>query len=119
MGEERKVGQNFDADKADSIFDKLKNVEGKVKPKREGKFDNITYMMDEAKLLEKSGKHDEAVKLYKEVIVILPDSAKAYEAIANIYRFQGDVDNEKDILKKAISNCSKNEEFKNRLEEIT
>lgn len=118
MGEERKVGQNFDADMADSIFDKLKNVEGKIKPKREGKFDNITYMMDEAKLLEKSGKHDDAIKLYKEVIVILPDSTKAYEAIANIYKSQGDTENEKDILKKAISNCSKNESFKNRLKEI-
>ena len=29
MGEERKVGENFDADKASDIFDKLKNVEGK------------------------------------------------------------------------------------------
>ena len=94
MGEERKVGQNFDADMADSIFDKLKNVEGKIKPKREGKFDNITYMMDEAKLLEKSGKLDEAIKLYKEVIVILPDSTKAYEAIANIYKSQGETEND-------------------------
>jgi hypothetical protein len=33
MSEERKVGKNFDADEADSIFDKLKNVEGKIKPK--------------------------------------------------------------------------------------
>ena len=32
MTEERKVGQNFDSDEANSIFDKLKNVEGKIKP---------------------------------------------------------------------------------------
>ena len=51
MSEERKVGENFDAGEADSIFDKLRNVEGKIKPKRDGKFDNITYMMQEAQLL--------------------------------------------------------------------
>jgi hypothetical protein len=27
MGEERKVGENFDADNASDIFDKLKNVD--------------------------------------------------------------------------------------------
>ena len=118
MSGDRKVGENFDADKAGSIFDKLKNVEGKIKPKREGKFDNITYLMQEAKSLENSGKLDEAVKLYKEVLLILPDSSKAYEALADIYRKQGDIDSEKDILKKAISNCSKNDDFKNRLDEI-
>ena len=37
MMSERKVGENFDSDEANSIFDKLKNVEGKIKPKREGK----------------------------------------------------------------------------------
>ena len=111
MSEERKVGKNFDADEADSIFDKLKNVEGKIKPKREGKFDSITHLMQEAQLLEKDNKYDEAIKLYKEVIFQLPDSTKTYEK-------QGDVEAEKDILKKAISNCGKNEDFKKRLEKI-
>lgn len=115
---DRKVGENFDLDDANNIFDKLKNVEGKIKPKREGKFDNITYMMQEAKSLESSGKLNEAIKLYKEVIHILPDSSKAYEALANIYKKQKDTESEKDILKKAISNCSKNNDFKNRLKEI-
>lgn len=118
MSEERKVGKNFDADEADSIFDKLKNVEGKIKPKREGKFDSITHLMQEAQLLEKDNKYDEAIKLYNEVIFQLPDSTKAYEAMINIYEKQGDVEAEKDILKKAISNCSKNSEFKKKLEEI-
>ena len=118
MTEERKVGQNFDLDEANNIFDKLKNVEGKIKPKREGKFDSITQLMQEAQLLEKENKLDEAIKLYKEVLFELPDSSKAYEALINIYQKQGDVESEKDILKKAISNCSKNEEFKKRLEEI-
>lgn len=118
MTEERKVGQNFDSDEANNIFDKLKNVEGKIKPKREGKFDSITQLMQEAQLLEKENKLDEAIKLYKEVLFELPDSSKAYEALINIYQKQGDVESEKDILKKAISNCSKNEEFKKRLEEI-
>lgn len=118
MSGERKVGENFDADKAGSIFDKLKNVEGKIKPKGEGKFDNIKNMMNEAQYLEKSGKLDEALELYKQVIFVLPDSQKAYEAIIGIYQKQGNVDKEKDILKKAIANYKNNEEFKKRLNEL-
>ncbi|MBQ8018469.1 MAG: tetratricopeptide repeat protein [Methanobrevibacter sp.] len=115
---ERKTGENFDDKTAEDIFDKLKNVEGKIKPKRKGKFDNITNLMQEAESLVKDNNYDEAINLYKEVIYILPDSSKAYEAIANIYKKQSDVESEKDILKKAISNCSKNTEFKKRLDEI-
>ncbi len=118
MSGDRKVGENFDADKASSIFDKLKNVEGKIKPKGDGKFDNIKNMMNEAQYLEKSGKLDEALELYKQVIFALPDSQKAYEAVIGIYQKQGDVDKEKDILKKAIANCKNNEEFKKRLNEL-
>ena len=118
MSEERKVGENFDAGEADSIFDKLRNVEGKIKPKRDGKFDSITHLMQEAQLLVKDNKYDEAIKLYNEVIFTLPDSSKAYEGLINIYQKQGDVEAEKDLLKKAISNCKKNEEFKKRLNQI-
>ena len=118
MSGDRKVGENFDADKAGSIFDKLKNVEGKIKPKGEGKFDNIKNMMNEAQYLEKSGKLDEALELYNQVIFALPDSQKAYEAVIGIYQKQGNVEKEKDILKKAIANCKKNEEFKKRLNEL-
>lgn len=118
MSGDRKIGENFDAEKADSIFDKLKNVEGKIKPKREGKFDNIKDLMNEAQYLEKSGKLDEACELYKQVIFVLPDSQKAYEALINIYQKQGKTDEEKDILKEAITNCKKNDEFKKRLNEI-
>lgn len=118
MGD-RKVGENFDAVNADDIFDKLRNVEGKVKPKKEdGKLKNIANIMSEAKYLEGRGKFSEAIDLYKQVIFALPDSVKAYNAIADIYKSQGDVDGEKDILKKAISNCSKNEDFKKRLDEL-
>ena len=113
-----KVGKNFDNKKASDIFDKLKNVDGKIKPKRKGKFDNITYLMQEAQLLERDNKYDDAIKLYNQVIFSLPDSKKAYEALINIYHKQGDVDLEKDTLKKAISNCSKNEEFKKKLSKL-
>jgi tetratricopeptide (TPR) repeat protein len=74
--------------------------------------------MNEAKYLEDKGQLSEAIELYNQVIFALPDSSKAYEAVANIYKLQGDVDSERDILKKAISNCSKNESFKKRLKEI-
>lgn len=114
----RKTGENFDEKTAEDIFDKLRNVEGKIKPKRKGKFDNITHLMQEAESLVKDNQYDEAIKLYKEVIYILPDSSKAYGAIANIYKKQEDVESEKDILKKAIINCSKNADFKKRLDEI-
>ena len=103
MSGERKVGENFDSDKADSIFDKLKN---------------ISNLMNEAKYLENKGKLDEAIDLYKQVIFELPDASKAYGALANIYAKQGDVNSEKDVLKKAISNCKDNKDFKNRLKEI-
>ena len=118
MSGDRKVGENFDAGEADSIFDKLKKVEGKIKPKKEGKFDNIKNMFNEAQYLENKGKYDEAIDLYKQVIFVLPDSQKAYEAIANIYQKQGETEKEKDILKKAISNCKDNKDFKNRLNEL-
>ncbi len=119
MSGDRKVGENFDADKASDIFDKLKNVEGKIKPKKEdSKLKNIANLMNEAKYLEDKGKLDEAIDLYKQVIFTLPDSAKAYEALANIYKKQGDVESEKEILKKAIAGCSKNGEFKKRLDEL-
>ena len=119
MSEERKVGENFNADKAADIFKKLKNVEGKVKPKKDdSQFKRITDLMSEAKYLEGKGKLEEAVDLYKQVVFILPDSSKAYGAIADIYKKQGNTDGEKEILKKAIANCSKNEEFEKRLNEI-
>ena len=119
MSGDRKVGENFDADAASEIFDKLKNVEGKTKfKKQDSKLKSIADLMNEAKYMESKGKLKEAVDLYKQVIFTLPDSSKAYEAIANIFRKQGDKDSEKDILKKAIAGCSKNDEFKKRLNEI-
>lgn len=119
MGDERKIGENFDEKTASDIFDKLKNVEGKTKPKKEdSKLKNISNMMSEAKYLEDKGNLGEAIDLYKQVIFALPDSSKAYDALANIYKKQGDVESERDILKKAISNCSKNDDFKNRLKEL-
>ena len=119
MGEERKIGENFDEKAASDIFDKLKNVEGKIKPKKEdSKFKKIADLMNEAKYLEGKGKVDEAIGLYKQVLFALPDSKKAYEALVGIYQSQGDVDSEKDILMKAVSNCNDNSEFKKRLEEI-
>lgn len=119
MSEERKVGENFDEKTATDIFDKLKNVEGKIKPKKEdSKFKKIADLMNEAKYLEGKGKLSEAIDLYKQVIFELPDSQKAYEALIGIYQSQGDVANEKDLLLKAISNCRDNAEFKKRLDEI-
>ena len=118
MSQERKIGENFDEKTAGDIFDKLKNVEGKIKPKKDGKFKNISDLMNEANYLKDQGKFDEAISLYKQVIFTLPDSKKAYEALIDIYQKQGDTDSEKDLLKNAISNCKDNEGFKKRLDEI-
>lgn len=118
MSEERKVGENFDENKAADIFDKLKNVEGKTKPKNDSKFKKITDLMSEAKYAESKGNFDEAIKLYEQIIFILPDSQKAYEALIDIYQKQGNVEAEKEILIKAIAGCKNNDEFKKRLDEI-
>ncbi len=119
MSEERKVGENFDSQAAGDIFDKLKNVEGKIKPKKEeGKLKNVSHVMNEANYLKDLGEFDEAIELYRQVIFTLPDSQKAYEALIEIYQKQGDAESERDILKKAINNCSKNDHFKKRLSEI-
>ena len=118
MSGDRKVGENFDVDMAESIFDKLKNVQGKTKSEGDSKFKNISYLMNEAQYLENKGKFSEAIDLYNQVLFTLPDSIKAYEAIINIYQKQGNVEAEKEVLRKAISNCKKNDEFKKRLNEI-
>lgn len=119
MSGERKVGENFDADMASDIFDKLKNVEGKVKPKKEeSKLKNIANLMNEARYLENKGQLDEAIDIYKQVIFTLPDSINAYEGLADIYKKQNDTENEKEILKKAIANCTKTDELEKRLKEI-
>ncbi len=119
MSGERKVGENFDSGKADDIFDKLRNVEGKIKPKKEdSKLKNISNLMSEAKYLEDKGKFDDAIGLYKQIIFELPDASKAHDALANIYKKQGDVDSEKDILKKAIGNCHDNKYFKDKLKDL-
>jgi tetratricopeptide (TPR) repeat protein len=116
---ERKTGENFDDKTAEDIFDRLRNVEGKVKSKKEdSKLTNISNMMSEARYLEEKGQLNEAIDLYNQVIFTLPDSSKAYEALAGIYQKQGDCGAERDVLKKAIANCSKNEDFKKRLDEL-
>ena len=100
-------------------FQIKRNVEGKIKPKKEdGKLKKIADLMNEAKYLEGKGKLSEAADLYKQVLFALPDSQKAYEALAKIYQEQGDVAKEKDLLMKAIGNCRDNAEFKMRLDEI-
>lgn len=119
MSDNRKTGQNFDIDEANDIFDKLRNVEGKIKPKKDdSQLKNISNIMSEAKYAEDKGNLTEAIELYKQVIFALPDSSKAYESLANIYQKQGDIESEKEILKKAISGCSKNQEFKDRLKKL-
>lgn len=116
---DRKTGENFDEKTADDIFDKLRNVEGNIKTKKEdSKLKNISNMMSEAKYLEGKGNFDEAIDLYKQVIFILPDSQKAYEALIGIYQKQGNNDKEKETLIKAIGSCKDNEKFKKRLNEI-
>ncbi len=113
-----KQEKNFDKNVAEDIFGRLRNVEGKTKPKGESKLKPISDMMSEAKYLEGKGKLDEAIVLYKQVIFTLPDSTKAYDALINIYQKQGNLDAEKEMLIKAISGCKDNAHFKKRLDEL-
>lgn len=115
---ERKTGKNFDDKTAGDIFDKLKNIEGKTKSKKENPLTNISNLMNEAKYLQDKGKLKEAADLYKQVIFTLPDSQKAYEGLMKIYQKQNDLKSEKDLLMKAIAGCKNNEMFKKRLKEI-
>lgn len=112
MSENRKVGENLDEKTAADIFDKLKNVEGKIKPKKEDSpFKNIANLMNEAKYLEEKGDLSQAIDLYKQVIFSLPDSVKAYEALVNIYKNKAMKPVKRDF-KKAVSNCKYNNQFK-------
>lgn len=115
---DRKTGKNFDDKTAEDIFDKLRNVEGKIKPKNENSLTNISNLMNEAKYLQDKGKLNEAIDLYKQVIFTLPDSQKAYGELAKIYQKQGNIKAEKDILMKAVAGCKNNGEFKKRIKEI-
>lgn len=98
MSGERKIGENFDENEAADIFEKLKNVEGKTRPKKDSKLKKIADLMNEANYLKSKNEFGEAIDLYKQIIFTLPDSQKAYEALADIYQKQGDVDREKKCL---------------------
>ncbi len=70
--------------------------------------------------LEKSGKIDEAIKLYKLNVEENSDTSYSYRRLAIIYRKRGQIEEEIRVLESAISvfrnDGSKLEEFKQRLE---
>ena len=62
----------------------------------------------------------EDVKIYEPYVDVLEffGAENREETYFNIYQKQGNVEAEKEVLRKAISNCKKNDEFKKRLNEI-
>ena len=116
----REFGSNFDKDEANEIFDKLDKINSDDSKKVDK---NIASIKDVTELLKEAKNSDEskAIKLYKKVLVIMPENLEAYNGLADIYRKQDDEESERDILKKAIQNVdrsSKNDLMK-RLKEIS
>ena len=63
-------------------------------------------------LYEKSGRYDEAIGLYREILKIIPDYYGAYNAIAySIALSGGDLQEAFDLVKKAIQGGGKNPAF--------
>ena len=117
----REVGSNFDKTKADEIFDVLdkhdsnekSNMSKKMK-KEIGLEKEISTYLKDAKKLEKTDEN-KAIELYEKILIINPDTAEAYEGLANIYQSKNDKDNEIKILKKGIKNIETNNKIKNNL----
>ena len=117
----RKVGSKFRSDDADEIFNKLDKIDSNESKKSnknlESQMKDVSELLNEAK----SSPDDKAVELFKKVLVIMPDNIDAYVAIADIYKKQGNVDGEIDILKKAVLNVegSSKSDLMKRLKEIS
>ena len=117
----RKVGSKFSSDDADEIFNKLDKIDSNESKKSnknlESQMKDVSELLNEAK----SSPDDKAVELFKKVLVIMPDNVDAYVGIAAIYKKQGNVGGEIDILKKAVLNVegSSKSDLMKRLKEIS
>ena len=117
----RKVGSKFSCDDVDEIFNKLDKIDSNESKKSNKNLES--QMKDVSELLNesKSSPDDKAVELFKKVLVIMPDNVDAYVGIADIYKKQGNVGGEIDILKKAVLNVegSSKSDLMKRLKEIS
>ena len=111
----REVGDGFDKDEANEIFDILDKLDTKDAKKLSKKMQNEVDLTKEVSSLLKEAKKTNSIELFEKVLVIQPDNAEAYEGLANIYKNNGDVDNEIKVLKLAIQKIDGNNKIKNNL----
>lgn len=119
---ERKVGSQYSQKDADEIFDILDEHDQKDKTKLSKSMQKemnhvkeTSSLMNEAEKLQKDGKTNEAIELYKKIISIMPDNGKAYEQLADIYKDNDDRASEISILKAGIKNIESDKKIKNKL----
>lgn len=119
---ERKVGSQYSQKDADEIFDILDEHDQKDKTKLSKSMQKemnhvkeTSSLMNKAEKLQKDGKTNEAIELYKKIISIMPDNGKAYEQLADIYKDNDDRASEISILKAGIKNIENDKKIKNKL----
>lgn len=111
----REVGDGFDRNDADEIFDMLDKLDSKEAKKLSKNMQREVNITKEASSLLKEAKKKNSIELFEKVLVLQPGNAEAYEGLANIYRDNGDVDNEIKVLKLAVQKIDGNNKIKNKL----
>lgn len=82
-------------------------------------YDKLASINAEGQELEKDGKINEAIQIYKKAVEMETDTPFTYKRLAILYRKEKDIKREKSILKLAIKNSLKKEWFKERLDKLT
>ncbi|WP_405304073.1 tetratricopeptide repeat protein [Methanobrevibacter sp.] len=111
----REVGDSFDKNDADEIFDMLDKLDTKEAKKLSKNMQKEVDLTKEVSNLLKEAKKTNSIELFEKVLVLQPENAEAYEGLANIYRNNGDADNEIKVLKMAVQKIDGNNKIKNKL----
>lgn len=115
----REVGSEFDKNEADDIFDMLDKLDSKDAKKlsknMQKEMDLTKEVSNFIKEAKDSSDSSKAIELYEKALVISPNSAEAYQGLANIYKDNNDRDNEIKILKLAVQKIDGNNKIKDEL----
>lgn len=115
----REVGSEFDKNEADDIFDMLDKLDTKDAKKlsknMQKEMDLTKEVSNFIKEAKDSSDSSKAIELYEKALVISPNSAEAYQGLANIYKDNNDRDNEIKILKVAVQKIDGNNKIKDEL----